>query len=168
MKKQWKYIVATIVFFGAALLSCAAYGDEFDFKLTLTQPGALIAAMSKGQVAPFDGVLYSKDAQAQLIAFIDAVPKKIRLEVDNANSTSAAQCTHQVNEQKIAATTEKRMAEIAAQEKAAQMNILNEQLKRAESSRANAPMWIAIGTVVGAVTAILAGFAIGYAAQAIK
>lgn len=122
--------------------------------------GAAISPMKKGQVAPFTGVLLSPKAIASVVAEISSVQDRVKVEVDHANALSTAQCDFKVAETTNRLETDKKFIQAQADEQAKQVAILNDQLKKEESSRTNTPLWVSLG--------ITGGFIVGVAATVVS
>ena len=113
--------------------------------------GAAVSPMKKGQIAPFTGVLLSPKAVATIIAELDAVPQKVKIEVDKARGEEKAQCDFKVNEVKANAASDKKVADAKLEENAKRLKALEDQIKKEENSRPNLGVWVGVGFVGGVI-----------------
>lgn len=156
-------IVKVLVFTTSLLLSlglsAAASGDEPPKQLSNSTP-AMIVPLSKGQQALFAGVLFSTTAAQQLQAQINAIPDRIKVEIDNTNRVASAQCAYQLNDKTIKLQTDKTIINIQLQEKLKQIDFLEKHLVEAEKARPNTLLWSLLGAGIGSAVTVLLTFAV--------
>ncbi len=125
--------------------------------------------MRKGQIAPFTGVLLSPRALATVVAELNAIQDRIKIEVDLAVGIAEAQCDFEVAETENRLGTDKRILQAQLNENQKRIAILNEQLKKEEDNRTNAPLWIGLGVgggfVAGVAVTVLVAFAVNSASK---
>lgn len=135
------------------------------------QPGAAAAApaavapLTKGQPAPFSGVLLPTSVAQSLQAQINAVPDRIKVEVDNANRIADAQCTYKLNDAAIKSQTDSKICSLQLQERMNQLTFLERHLAKAERARPNTVLWSLLGAGVGSAVTVLLTFAVSSVAR---
>jgi hypothetical protein len=152
-------LIAFLVGLLIMLFASHALGDEPRPLVPASATPAVVTPIQKGTPAPFSGVLYSPTAAAQVIADRNAVPAKIKLEVDAAVATANAQCEFKAGNAKAASDADARVCKAiieAKDEQIKQTNAANAQLVK---SGTHPGWWAAGGFVVGAIvtTAIVFG-----------
>lgn len=175
-----KKLLAPLLILSHLTAVAPSWADPVTLPSTITLPeqapvkgepdvGAAISPLKKGQVAPFSGVLLSPRATATIIAQINSVTDRIKLEVDHARAEAAAHCEYEVSELKTHAEADTKVLQAQLDERDKRLTILNEQLKQEESNRTNTPLWVGLGTgagvVVGIATTVLAVYAVNRASK---
>jgi len=132
-----------------------------------TEPdvGNAVSPMKKDDRAPFTGVLLSPRAIATILSQFRNQKDQTKIEVDHAVSVERAQQEYKISEMKTSSETEKKIleAQLAARKK--EISVLDERLKKEESSRANVPLWTGIGVGGGIALTVLTVFAISSASK---
>lgn len=155
-----KRIIASLLIAAQLAVVAPAFADP----PTLPQPpppvpgevdvGAAISPMKKGQVAPFTGILLSPKATATIIAQLNTMQDQIKIEVDHARAEEKARCDFRVAETENRLETDKKILQAQVDEKTKTNALLTDQLKKAEESRPNLPLWVGLGTGVGLVVGV--------------
>lgn len=131
--------------------------------------GAAISPMKKGQIAPFTGILLSPKAVATVIAQLNTMQDQIKIEVDKARGEEQAKCEFRVAETTNRLETDKKILQAQVDEKTKTNVILTDQLKKAEESRPNLPLWVGLGAgaglIIGVGVSALAVYATSHASK---
>jgi hypothetical protein len=132
---------------------------------TETDVGSAVSPMKKDDRAPYTGVLLSPRAIATILSQFRNQKDQTKIEVDHAVSVERAQQEYKISELKTTSESEKKIleAQLAARKK--EIVVLDERLKKEESSRANVPLWTGIGVGGGVVLTVLTVFAISSASK---
>lgn len=127
--------------------------------------GSAVSPMKKDDRAPFSGVLLSPRAIATILSQFRNQKEQTKIEVDHAVSVERAQQEYKISELKTSTETDKKIleAQLAARKK--EILILDERLKKEESSKANLPLWTGVGVGGGIAITILTVFAISSASK---
>lgn len=128
-------------------------------------PGSALSPMSKGQKAPFTGVLLSPRAVATIISELNSTNEKLKIETDKIKNEQEALCKKTALDLKIKFETEKKLVVLDAEEKDRTINILQGRLSEEQKSRPNPAVWTAIGTAGGVALTLLTVFAVSQAAK---
>lgn len=147
----------SILIIGAMLsTSLPAHADPPTPALAAEQSsGAAVAPMKKGQIAPFTGVLLTPEAVATVTVELNTVAEKIKIAVERAQEEAAAQCTAQVNEVDIKATTDKKVLEANLEAQIKENEVLADRLKKAEKKGPPTMFWFGTGAAAGVLTTVL-------------
>ena len=152
------------------LSSTSAFADNISLPLPKPIPGevdvgAAVSPMRKGQIAPFTGVLMSPKATASIIVELNSISTKIQIEVNKVKSEDKAYCDSRVNEANITAETRVKIMQATIDFNTKERKILEDRLKREESSSPNVALWAGGGFVIGVATTVLTVFAINKASN---
>jgi hypothetical protein len=129
---------------------------------SVVAPAPTISPMTKGQPAPFPGVLLSADALATIVASQDTAAASLSLAVKHQQDLDAAQSTFQLAQQSTTCAADKSVlqAQVTADKK--DITDLTNQLKQ-NSGGLSTPVWIGIGVVGGVVLSLLTVYAVNQA-----
>jgi hypothetical protein len=120
---------------------------------------AAVSPISKGQTAPYTGVLLSPQALAQIVAQQDTVAAAMQLAVQHQSNIDAAQSQFQIAQQATTCTADKSDLQAQVDDDKKQINTLTVQLKH-NTGGLGAPTWIGVGVVGGVALSVLTAFAI--------
>lgn len=172
---MWKKIISIILCFVITITSFTKIAHAEDVVIPYIPPvtapttepdvGNAISPMKKDDRAPFTGVLLSPRAIATILSQFRNQKDQTKIEVDHAVSVERAQQEYKISEMKTSSETEKKIleAQLAARKK--EISVLDERLKKEESSRANVPLWTGIGVGGGIALTVLTVFAISSASK---
>ena len=118
-----------------------------------------VSPLSKGQPAPYTGVLLSPEAVAQVVAQQDTAAAALKLAVQHQADIDAAQLQYQLAQLTTTCTADKNDLQAQVTDNKNQVNILTEQLK-SNTGGPGAPVWIGIGAVGGIVVTLATVFAV--------
>jgi hypothetical protein len=112
-----------------------------------------IAPMHEGQVAPFEGILFSTRAAAMMYVNEKACEEKTDIEVERAKQSSAVLCEANLTKQKIQCETDKKVSAAEAENLRRQ----NEHLKKevAKRSAERKALWLSVGAGGGILSSVL-------------
>jgi hypothetical protein len=127
-------------------------------------PSPSISPLTKGQPAPYVGVLMSPEAVAQLISQQDATVQALKLAVQHQVDLDAAQLKYQVAALNTSCTADKSDLQAQVDDGKKQVSVLTAQVK-SNSGGLGAPIWLGIGVVGGIVVSVLTTFAISKATK---
>lgn len=124
-----------------------------------------IVAVSKGERVPYDGIIFSDAAVAKLKAKMETADDscKIRLDHDKAVSDAELQYVKSVSESKLQLCQETATAKIDFRD--SEIESMTKQIDKLEKRRNTSQLYFAGGVVSGIALTVLAGWAIGQAAQ---
>lgn len=128
--------------------------------MTPADNAAVVSPLKQGQTAPFTGLLYSPAAAATVIAERNAVPAKIKIEVDAATSQVNAQCDFKVNGAKIASDADARVSKAILDAKDAQIKSVNDENAQLVKYNSHHAWWAAGGFVAGAIVTTVIVFGV--------
>jgi hypothetical protein len=158
--KNLKLIVAALLIISSASAQEVAQ--------TPSKDPALIYPISKGQVAPFPGVLLTPAASVAVIAEYSLFNERLKLEVDTALAIERAKFEFNLREQESKCTLDKSTLEARVQSTNDKMKIFEENLaaSEAEVARLKEEMpsrltWFGVGAVSGIVFTVATAYAIG-------
>lgn len=121
--------------------------------------GVAVAPLHKGDPAPFTGTLFSPAAVAEVIAEIDACPKRVAEAAKHATEKANADCDLRVEQKQadLDAERKKRSAEVKARDQ--QIDLLEKELSQAKDP----PIWLWVGggALGGAALVSLGAWAAG-------
>lgn len=153
------------------LVTVPVYADDIALPavpaLTKNEPdvGEALSPMQRGQVAPFTGVLLSPKAVASIIAQTRTANDKLKLEVETARAEERAHCEFRLSETKTILEADKKILQAQIDEKTRRITILEETLKKNETSSTEVLGWSALSFGLGVGLTILTTFAIGQVYQ---
>lgn len=107
-----------------------------------------IAAIKKGQKAPFDGILLDKKAEATMAAKRESAVKICKLEKSLLEKSAKASCKLDVSILNAQLTSQKTKHKELMALKDAELKRINEALKKSQKPSYNS-LWAAGGLVVG-------------------
>jgi len=122
-------------------------------------PPPVVAPLTKGQPAPFTGVLLSPEAVAHVVAQQDAVAEHESMAIKHQSDLDAIQLKFQVDQLTTTCTTDKNILQAQVDDGKKQVQILNDQLKKTTGGPP-ASLWLGIGGVGGVVVTLLTVFAV--------
>ena len=146
--------------------SSVARGEETTKNTTVSNiatkpedPG-LLAPLNKGQISPFSGILFSPRAAASVATDLSTLKDKIKIEVDAAVKSTEAKKDFAYNELNTVCISDKTKLNATIDSNQKKILDLETDLKKAQETVANKPMWIGFGVVGGIVLTVATAFAI--------
>lgn len=124
-----------------------------------SSPPPVISPLSKGQQAPFTGVLLSPEAVAQVIAQQDTAQAAQKLAVQHQADLDAAELKFQIDQLTTTCTADKTILQAQIDNQKKQIQIFNDQLKKTTGGPP-ASLWLGVGAVGGVVATLLTVFAV--------
>lgn len=135
-------------------------------------PPSFVLPIKIGQVVPFDGLLLSEGAAAEIIADKKLFPEKIIVEVSKARDQELAKCNLRISAEKSVCSEQLAIDSAKLKEKDSQIQSLNEKLdKQANTEKKfreleNSTKYYVVGAfAAGIVTTLLTGLAISKISQ---
>lgn len=172
---MWKKIISIIlcfvIVFGYNIKSAYAEEVVIPYVPVVTVPageqdvGSAVSPMKKDDRAPFTGVLLSPRAIATILSQFRNQKEQTKIEVDHAVSVERTQQEFKLAEVKTTLETDKKILESQLLARKKEINILDERLKKEESSKANIPLWTGIGVGGGIAVTVLTVFALSSASK---
>ena len=158
--KKLKFIIASLLIVGSV--------SAQEIASTPSNDPALIYPISKGQVAPFPGVLLTPAAGVAVIAEYSLFNERLKLEVDTALALERARSEFSLREQESKCTLDKSTLETRVQSANDKLKIFEKNLNdsEAEVARLKEEMpsrltWFGVGAVSGIVFTVATAYAIG-------
>lgn len=164
-------VLASFMLVIMMLTAMPVYADDIVLPnppvLTKNEPdvGEALSPMQRGQVAPFTGVLLSPKAIASILAQTRTFNDKLKLEVETARAEERAHCDFRIAEVKTVLEADKKILQAQIEEKTRRITILEEDLKKNETSSQEILGWSALSFGLGVGLTILTTFAIGQVYQ---
>lgn len=123
----------------------------------------VVTPMTKGQPAPFAGVLLTPEAVAKVIADAQDCPKRIAVESDHARDVQKAQDDKKLADAQADSERDKKVFQAGITSRDGQIKDLTTALQKSENARGNTWLWVSGGVVGGALLAIGTVILVGYA-----
>lgn len=131
-----------------------------------------VTPLKFGMEAPYDGLLLSETAAAEIITDRKLLQEKITIEVQKAKDGEQAACVLKVQNEKTSCKENRALDLTKIQEKDSQIDALNGKLskqddaeKRYQNLEKSLPKYIAGGFIVGVATTLLTALAISKISQ---
>lgn len=153
-----KRFISSFVITALISSSVTAYADE------PPTPPATITPLSKGQPAPYLGVLFSPEAVAQVVAEKDAAERRLLLAIQHQVDLDAVQLKFEKDTLTTTCNADKEILQAQVDDGKRQVDILNDQLKK-QTGGPGAPVWIGLGAVGGVVLTVITVFAVSQATK---
>lgn len=115
---------------------------------------SIITPLTKGQPAPFSGVLLTPEAVAKVIAEAQDCPKRIKVEADHARDVQKAEDDKVLADAKADAEHDKKILQAGITSRDGQIKDLTTALQKSEDARKNTWLWVGGGTLVGVLVTI--------------
>ena len=130
-------------------------------------PSSYLVPIKNGQISPFDGLLLSEGAAAEIIADKKLFPEKIIVEVSKAREQEKADCKLKIENEKSSCSEQRVVDLTKLKEKDSQINVLNEKLKsqadlerKLKETEKSITYYTFGGVAAGIATTLLTGFVI--------
>jgi hypothetical protein len=123
----------------------------------------VVTPLTKGQPAPFSGVLFSPEAVAKVIADAQDCQRRIKVESDHARDVQKAEDDKMLADAKADAERDKNVFQAGITSRDGQIKDLSIALQKSENARGNTWLWVSGGVVGGALLAIGTVVLVGYA-----
>ncbi len=149
--------ILTVFAFICTSLPCYA-DDSWTFN-----PAPVITPLSKGQSAPYAGVLLTPEAVAKIIASAQDCPKRIKVESEHARDTQKALDDKELNDVKANAEHDKKILEAKLVSRDGQIKDLTTALQKSEESRKNTWFLLGSGALAGILVTIGTVILVSYA-----
>lgn len=131
--------------------------------------GAAISPMRKSQGAPFTGVLLSPKAVATIVAELNSISARVKIEVDKTRGEEQARCEFKTSELRTTLEADKKILSAQLDERNQRINVLMRQVKEDESRRVDTPLWMGVsagaGFVVGIAATVFTVYAVNQASK---
>lgn len=154
-----KRLVSMLLAASMMAASVSAWADE-----TMETSPPVVTPISKGQFAPFTGVLMSPEAVATIIAERESAKQALQLAVKRQADLDEAKLKFEVDRLTTTCTADKKILQAQVDNGQRQINILNEQLKK-ETGGPSPLGWLGIGAGTGVVVTLLTVFVVGQATK---
>lgn len=150
------------------LLTHQSYAQEVRPEISIGADLALIYPISKGQQAPFSGVLITPPAAVKLISEYTVFEDRIRLEVDTAVKIARANMNFELKEQEARCNTVNNIQKAQLDSRDKKIEILESELNSArqevdelKSSTPSRVVWFGIGFASAMIFTIATAYTIG-------
>ncbi|MBT7912724.1 hypothetical protein HN588_02320 [Candidatus Bathyarchaeota archaeon] len=153
-------LIAWFLALALILVPVTAHGQETPD----APPGGQVTFVEEGDPAPFDGTLYDRLASAELIVRLESEGESCEIEIDRAVGANdvAWQLRYDQLDARYKISTETYDAKVAARDD--MLSLQDEQLEKLRNPKSE--LVFAGGVVAGIGLTVLAGWAIGQAANA--
>lgn len=121
---------------------------------------AQMSPLKKAEPAPYDGVLLTPQAVADIIADIATKNDEQQAAVKRAVGETEAQCRYHENEVRIKLEADNKIVQAQLEGRNRENKLLNESLKKAEDRQSNPALWAGVGVVLGAAATVLIVWAV--------
>lgn len=123
-----------------------------DLKLTEPNVGNAVASLKKGEQAPFNGILFSPGAAADMYSRIDSMDERIKLNVEKHVAMCVEEHEHRIRMLNIKHYTESDIASARFTAAIQRNDVLTKRIQQLEDDQVE-PMWyVLLGTAAGALT----------------
>ena len=124
-----------------------------------------VVAVSKGDRVPFDGIVFSDEAVAKLKAKLETSDATCQIQLDHDKTVSDAELQYakSVSESKLQLCQDTATAKIEFRD--SEIESMTKQINKLEKHRTMSQLYFTGGVVSGIALTVLAGWAIGQAAQ---
>lgn len=143
-----------IVFLFAMFVSVTAHAEE-----------AKISPLSKGQVAPWSGVLFSNEAAAEVAATYSSIPERIKIEREDEKARCDAKCKKTVSDTIAEFDRKLSISSARVDSLTAEKKQLSELLREEEKKKTNTVLWTGLGFGSGVVLTIITVYAVSQATK---
>jgi len=155
-----------IFFLLVTLTSSGALAQKIE--TNVQEDAAILFPMSKGQSAPFPGILLSPPAAIKIITDHNVFESRLKLEVDTAVSIARAKLLFDLKEQESKCLTEKSVQDARISSSENKVRLLEKELARSEqellelkNSTPSRSTWFGIGFASSVIFTIATAYAIG-------
>jgi sensor c-di-GMP phosphodiesterase-like protein len=145
-------LVSLLVVIALVCTSLPCLADPTPPVVLYTPP--IITPLTKGQPAPFSGVLLTPEAVAKVIAEAQDCPKRIKVEADHARDVQKAEDDKVLADAKADAEHDKKILQAGITSRDGQIKDLTTALQKSEDARKNTWLWVGGGTLVGVLVTI--------------
>lgn len=157
-----KRLVSSLLVASMLVASAPAWADETT--TTSPSPPPVVTPISKGQIAPYTGVLMSPEAVATIVAERESAKAAIQLAVQRQVDLDEAKLKFEIDRVTSTCTADKKILQAQIDDGHRKINILNEQLKK--TTDGPSPLgWVGIGAGTGVVVTLLTVFVVGQATK---
>lgn len=125
---------------------------------------ATVTPLAKGQPAPYEGVLLSPDAVANIMAEKDEADEREKLAVQHQADVDAANTKYQIDVLNAKCLADATVLRAELDDNKKQVNLLTDQLKK-NSGSTSTTTWIGVGAVGGVVVTLLTVFIVSKASK---
>lgn len=147
MKRFIALLVAVVLFF----TSSVSYADS---ELNLPDvPKAVLTPMEKDDKAPYQGVLLSADAIANIIADYKAFDEKLRIELERVQGEADAQKRFELGNLKAICDADKKILQTQIDKDARDKKMLIDRQKKLEKASKNVLLFTLLGAGAGVLVA---------------
>lgn len=143
-------------FFLICILCCISTTTYADDQFELSS--AVITPLEKNEKAPYQGILLSPEAIANIIADYKAFEEKMKIELERQKREEEAQKKFEINNIISTCNADKKILDAKLKRSEGDNKLLLEEQKKLEKSQKNVLIWTLAGTGAG----ILVGTSITY------
>lgn len=162
MKNLSRYVLSFFLF------SSLSSAQEVKPEIQLGSDLALIYPMSKGQAAPFPGVLLTPSAAVKIATEYMTFEDRIRLEVDTAVRISQAKMLFDLKEQETRCDSAKSVQHAQIESRDERIQVLEKEIKEKQEevntlkeSTPNRATWFGLGFASAMIFTIATAYAVG-------
>ena len=130
-----------------SLLIFLLFGLDPSVSLADDEVGAVIVSIEEGDVAPFDGTLFSTRAAADILVQLENQDAACQIRIDREVGLREAELNLQIERAEISASACQERYDMHMNIKREEVNFLYDRLRRASGNK-NA-LWFGVGTVAG-------------------
>lgn len=153
-----KRFVSTLLVASMLATTVPAWADE------MIPAPPVVTPLSRGQLAPYTGVLMSPEAVASIVAERESAKTALTLAVKRQADLDAATLKFEIGKLTTTCTADKTILQAQIDDGKRQINILNEELKKEESGLTTLQT-VSLAGGVGIIVGILGVVAIGAATK---
>jgi len=146
-----------------ASLPCLADPSDASTPPVVLYGPPIVTPLTKGQPAPFSGVLLTPEAVAKVIADAQDCPKRIKVEADHARDVQKAEDDKALADAQADAERDKKVLQAGIVSRDGQIKDLTAALQTSENARKNNWLWVGGGVVAGALLTVATVVLVGYA-----
>jgi hypothetical protein len=128
--------------------------------LPSASPTSVVRPLKTGDISPFDGLLLSPMAIAEIIADKKLLPEKIAAETEKVKQQEQANCNLSLKEKDADKQQYAAIQELKLQNKDAEIEALNKKLSLLQSSQISSTPYIVVGAAAGITTTLLTTFVV--------
>lgn len=148
-----------VAFLVAFALVCTSLPCLADPPTAATAPVMLytppiITPLTKGQPAPFAGVLLTPEAVAKVIAEAQDCPKRVKIEADHARDVQKAEDDKVLADVRADAERDKKVFQAGIVARDGQIKDLTSALQKSENARKDNWLWVGGGALVGVLVTV--------------
>lgn len=130
------------------------------FSLTSNADEGLIKPIKLGEIAPFEGLLLSPSAVAEIVSDKKTEPGRILIAVESERKRSEADCQLRLGNDRLKHDSQVTLLGAEIKMKDSRLTALSEELKISQENEGRIPYYVGGGVLAGTLLTILTTFAI--------